>query len=100
MNQLFYNIAGGIVHQIRREKRTIMSEVIGCGKQNIKQNRNCFYFNFSVESSSFILNNFKMEKRVFLSECLSVKIFCISPSDSEANRDGADAESPFSLFFS
>ena len=27
MNQLFYNIAGGIVHQIRREKRT-MSEVI------------------------------------------------------------------------
>ena len=28
MNQLFYNIAGGIVHQIRREKRTTMSEVI------------------------------------------------------------------------
>ena len=25
---------------------------------------------------------------------------CISPSDSEANRDGADAESPFPLFFS
>ena len=23
---------------------------------------------------------------------------CISPSDSEANCDGADAESPFSLF--
>ena len=23
MNQLFYNIAGGIVHQIRREKRTV-----------------------------------------------------------------------------
>ena len=33
-------------------------------------------------------------------ECLSVKICCISPSDSEANRDGADAESPFPLFFS
>ena len=28
MNQLFYNIAGGIVHQIRREKRTTISEVI------------------------------------------------------------------------
>ena len=48
-NQLFYNIASGIVHQIRREKR---------------------------------------------SDC------CISPSDCEANRDGADAESPFPLFFS
>ena len=28
MNQLFYNIAGGIVHQIRREKRKTISEVI------------------------------------------------------------------------
>ena len=37
MNQLFYNIAGGIVHQIRREKRTTVSEVIVRGKQNIKQ---------------------------------------------------------------
>ena len=35
-----------------------------------------------------------------LPECLSVKICCISPSDSEANRDGSDAESPFRLFFS
>ena len=56
MNQLFYNIAGGIVHQIRREKRTTISEVIVRGKRNIKW--------------------------------------------SEANRDGADAESPFPLFFS
>ena len=34
--------------------------------------------------------------------CLSVKICCISisPSDSEANRDGSDVESPFPLFFS
>ena len=30
-----------------------------------------------------------------LPECLSVKICCISSSNSEANRDGADAESPF-----
>ena len=28
MNQLFYNIAYGIVHQIRREKRTTILEVI------------------------------------------------------------------------
>ena len=27
MNQLFYNIGGGIVHQIRREKQTTISEV-------------------------------------------------------------------------
>ena len=45
MNQLFYNIAGGIEHQIRREKRTTMSEVI-----------------VHFESSSFTLNNFKTEK--------------------------------------
>ena len=55
MNQLFYNIAVGIVHQIRREKRTTTSEVIVRGKRNIKKNRNYFYFKFSVESSSFIL---------------------------------------------
>ena len=34
-----------------------------------------------------------------LPECLSVKIAFL-PSDSEANRDGADAEFPFPLFFS
>jgi len=28
LNQLFYNIAGGIVHQIRREKQATKSEVI------------------------------------------------------------------------
>ena len=42
MNQLFYYIAGGIVHQIRREKRTAISEVIFRGKWNIKQNFRCF----------------------------------------------------------
>ena len=36
MNQLFYNVAGGIVHKIRREKRTTRSEVIVRGKRNIK----------------------------------------------------------------
>ena len=43
------------MHQIRREKRTTISEVIVRGKRNIKQNRNRFYFKFSVESLSFIL---------------------------------------------
>ena len=37
MNQLFYNIAGGIEHQIRREKRTAISEVIVRVKRNIMQ---------------------------------------------------------------
>ena len=55
MNQLFYNIASGIVHQIRCDKRTTITEVIVRGKRNIKQNRNWFYFKFSAESSSFIL---------------------------------------------
>ena len=59
MNQLFYNIAGGIVHQIRREK--LPTEVIVRGKR-IKHNGNWFYFNFSVNSSSVKLNNFKTEK--------------------------------------
>ena len=62
MNQLFYNIAGGIVHQITVEKRTTISEVIVPCKRNIKQNRNEFYFKFSVKSSSFIFNKFKTEQ--------------------------------------
>ena len=89
-----------------------MSEVIARSR-NIKQNRNWFYFNFSVESSSFIFNNFLKKKKIslplkvaadqfviclLLPECLFVKICCILPSDSEANRDGADAESSFPLF--
>ena len=98
MNQLFYNTAGGIVHKILKIgcEKTI-SEVIVCGKPNIKQNRNSFYFNFSVESSRFTFNNFITVKLKLtfrgkvLPECLS---------DSEANRDSADAEFPFPLFFS
>ena len=62
MNQLFYNIAGGIEHQIQRKKRTTISEVIVRVKRNIMQNRNWFYLEFSVESSSFTFNNFKTEK--------------------------------------
>ena len=62
MNKLFYNIAGRVEYQIRREKRTTISEVIVRVKPHIMQNRNWFYFEFSVESSSFIFNNFKTEK--------------------------------------
>ena len=35
MNQLFDNMAGGIVHQIRREKRITISEEIVCGKLHL-----------------------------------------------------------------
>ena len=50
------------MHQIRREKRTIISEVIVRSKRNIKQSWNWLYFNYSVESSSFVFKNFKTEK--------------------------------------
>ena len=84
------------------------------GKRN-KQNRNWFYFNLSFESSSFIFNNsnFKTEKfkltfegwnrpvcNLFGFARVSFCQNCILPSNSEANRDGADAESPVPLFFS
>ena len=82
------------------------------GKRN-KQNRKWFYFNLSFESSSFIFNNFKTEKfkltfegwnrpvcNLFGFTRVSFCQNCISPSNSEANRDGADAESPVPLFFS
>ena len=52
------------MHQIRREKRTTIPEVIARGKRNIKQNRNWFYFKFSVESLSFILQQFNSLKFV------------------------------------
>ena len=50
-------------------------------------------FPLKVETDQFVIC-------LVLPECLSVKICCISPSNSEANRGGADAESPFPLFFS
>ena len=107
MNLLFYNIAGGIVHQIRHKKRTTISEMIVCVKRNIKQNRNWFYFKFSVESWSLkskltfegwnrpVCHLFGFTRVSF---CLSFKICCISSSDSEANRDSADVRSLVFLF--
>ena len=53
-----------------------ISEVIVRVKRNIKQNRNWFYFKFSVESSSFIFNNFKMEKFKLTFESCTRVSFC------------------------
>ena len=60
MNQLFYNIAGGIVHKIRREIRTSTSEVIVCGKRD-KQNRNCFISIFLLKARISYLTILKRE---------------------------------------
>ena len=57
------------MRQTQREKWPTVSEVIVRAKQNIKPNRNWFYFKFSVESSSFIINNFKTEKFKPTFEC-------------------------------
>ena len=76
MNQLFYNIAGGIVHKIR----TTISQVIVHGKLTSKD-----------QTDQFVI-------------CLVLPVYfcqnCILPSDSEANRDGADAAFPFPFFIS
>ena len=40
MNQLFYNIAGGIVHKIRRGKRTAISKVTVRGRREILRKLN------------------------------------------------------------
>ena len=60
MNQLFYNIAGRIVHQLRCEKRTTTSEVFTVSE--ISKIGIWLYFSFSAEGSSFIFNNLKTEK--------------------------------------
>ena len=106
MNQLFYNIAGEIVHQIRLEKRPTISEVIIRGKR-IKHKGNFLLkagvLNLTISKRKNLRLPLKVETDHFvfclvLPECLSVKICCISPSDSEANRDGSGAKSPFRCF--
>ena len=73
MNQLFYNIAGGIVHQIRREKRTTISEVIVQVKRNvIKQNRNWHGFILNFLLKAWVLN-LTISKRKNLSLPLKVE---------------------------
>ena len=87
MNQLFYNIAGGIVHQIRCEKRTTTSEVIVRGKRN-KQNRIGFISIFLLKARVLYLTILKRKSLslplkvdidqfvicLVLPECLPVKI--------------------------
>ena len=110
MNQLFYNIAGGIVHKIlkiRREKRTAISEVIVRGKRKIisifRLKARVLYLTILKRKNLSLPLKVKTDQFAIclvLPECLSVKICCISPSDREANRDGADDKNLFPLFFS
>ena len=102
--------------KIRRKKRTTISVIVR-SKRNIKQinspgvglisifllrarglyltilKRKNLRLPLKVETDQFVIC-------LVLPECLSVKICCILPSDSEANRDSADAEFPFPLCFS
>ena len=90
---------------------TTISEVIVRGKRD-KQNRNWFYFIFLLKARVSYLTIIKRknlslplkdETGQFVT-CLVLSVSfcqnCISPSNSEANRDGTDAESPLPLFFS
>ena len=102
------------MHQIQCEKHATISEVIFCGKRNIKQIGIGCSSNFLLKARVLNLTILKQKNlslslkvetdhfviSLFLPECLSVKICGISPSDSEANHDGTDAESLFPLFFS
>ena len=86
MNQLFYNIAGGIVHQIRREKRTITTHFSN------SQSGGQTMVVFSPERNEPFTEMQNTEMGCDCDCCISL--------DCEANRDGADAEPPFPLFFS
>ena len=101
MNQLFYHIAGEIVHKIRREKRTTISQVIVHGKREILSKINKLGIGFiSIFLLKARLSYLTILKRKNLSlplrdktdqfviclvlpECLSVKN-CILSLDSEA----------------
>ena len=113
MNQLFYNIAGGIVQKIRRQKRTI-SEVIVRGRREILSKINKIRIGFisifllkarvsylTILKQKNLSLSLKYETVQFVI-CLVLPVSfcqnCILPTDSEANRDGA--EFPFPMFFS
>ena len=81
------------MHKIRREERTTISEVIVRGKREILSKLNKIGIGFI----SISLLKARVSYLVGLLECFPVKS-CILPSDSEAKRDGADAEFPFPLF--
>ena len=95
------------MHQIRREKQTTISKVIVRGKRGILSKigigfipifllkarvsyltilkRKNLSLPLKVETDQFVIF-------LVLPDCLSVKICSISPSDSEANRDGANLQ--------
>ena len=62
MTQSFYNIAGGIVDQIRREKRPTTSEVIVRVKQNISKIGIGFVSNFLFKARALYLTILKQQK--------------------------------------
>ena len=110
MNQLFYNVAVELcIKSDVKNGQQYQKWLFAVSEILRKLKRNWCYL-----SSSFIFHNFKTEKFKLTFEGWNrpacdlfgftrvsfCQICCISPSDSEANRDGADAESPFPLFFS
>ena len=109
MNQLFYIIAGEILHQIRHEKRTTISEVIVRGKRNITHANKIgigFIINFLLKARVLYLitlkwKNLSLPLKVETDQLVICLVFTsrITPFESEANRDGTDVESPFQLFF-
>ena len=78
MNQLFYNIAGEIVHKIRREKWKTITEVTVRGKREIlsKINKIGIGFislfllkpEFHISSNNFKMENLSLHQSVFLSK--------------------------------
>ena len=92
------------MHQIQREKRTTLSEVIVHGKREIllsKINKIGIGF-ISIFLLKAQVSYLRILKVCNLFGFTRVSFFqhCILPSDSEANRDGADPGFPFPLFFS
>ena len=90
------------MRQIRRENERQYQKWLLVLRETLGKIGISFIWNFLLKAR--VLTISKWNRLVclclVLPECLSVKICCTSPADSEANLDGADAESPFRLFFS
>ena len=91
MNQLFYNIASGIVQQIRREKRTTIFRSDFRGKSDFQEQLQIYICNNLKRKNLSLPLKAEIEQFVIclvLLECLSFKIWSISLSERDANRDG------------
>ena len=66
MNQLFYNIAGGIVHQIQHKKQTTILEVIVRGKRKLILSKVGIGFisMFLLEARVLYLTNLKQKNLI------------------------------------